>query len=304
MAGVSICQGQDVLFSQSYKNPIYLNPALTALRSCGRAYMHYRNASWGVLDHTVYSLAFDLPFEETQSGFGGLFQWQEEGIARIGKFGFQFSQKVRFTEDLFMTLGMEAGGIFRTWNMSQMQLPSDIVTTGNGGTPEKLPTSFVYDLAAGAGLNYKKQYMGFAVRHITENDVKSVHVNSQIYRKYVAHYIARIPYKLPGMRSGFFSPQMIFEKQKGNNHLTSGVYAFYENIGGGLWIRNHLPFKASYLIIMAAIKRRNFEFSYSYDFPVNGSGVIAGAHEIALIYYLPTFKKRYKKLKHKNCLSF
>ena len=296
--------GQDVLFSQFYKNPIYINPALTALQECGRAYFNYRNTSIGPLDQRFYALAFDIPFIESNSGLGAMFQWQEDGLKRTGTFGFQFSRKVSITENLFLTMGMEAGGIFRTWNQSDIRLPSDIDNSSGGGTGVTPPSTLIYDLAAGAGVNYKQHYAGFAVRHITESQARAININSPVYRKYIAHYAARIPYRLPGARTGFFSPHVIFEQQNGNNHLTSGVYAIYNKVGAGLWIRNHFPFKTSFLVLMATIKRQNFEFSYSYDFPLNGSGIVTGGHEIALIYYLSTFKKKHEGLNSKNCLSF
>lgn len=295
---------QDIVYSQFYRNPIYLNPALTALQSCGRAFVHYRNAAWGPLDHTTYSMAFDVPFEETKSGLGGVFQWQEEGLMRQGLFSFQFSRKVSIVEDVFLTMGIEAGGIFRSYNTSEMILPSDVVSGGNAQRNVKPASSFIYDISAGIGLNYKIHYLGFASKHITEPQTSSIQVNSFLYRKYTFHYAARIPYRLQGARDGFFAPQLIFEKQKGNNHLSTGVYAFYNNVGGGLWIRSHFPLQSSFLVIMATIKNRNFEFSYSYDIPINGSGALTGTHEIAVSYYLTDFKERYKKLKNKNCLSF
>ena len=294
---------QDVLFSQFYKNPIYLNPALTALQKCGRAYINYRNTSIGPLDQSFYAVAFDIPFIETNSGLGGMIQWHEDGLKRVGTFGFQFSRKVSITPDLFITMGMEAGGIYRTWNKSDIRLPSD-VTNGTSNSGLSPPSTLIYDLAAGAGVNYKYHYAGFAVRHITESQAKAMRVNSPVYRKYIAHYAARIPYRLPGARYGFFAPNFIFEQQNGNNHLTSGVYAIYEKVGAGLWIRNHFPLKTSFLILMATIKRNNLEFSYSYDFPLNGAGIVSGGHEIAVIYYLSTFKKKHDKLNQKNCLSF
>ncbi len=295
---------QDVIYSQFYRNPIYLNPSLTALQSCGRAFVHYRNAAWGPLEHTTYSLSFDLPFEDTKSGFGGVFQWQEEGLMRQGFFSFQFSRKVSIAQDVFLTMGVEAGGIFRSYNTSEMVLPSDLLDVDAGQDNVNPGSTFIYDIGAGIGLNYKIHYLGFASKHITNPQVKSLEVNSFLHRRYTLHYAARIPYRLQGARDGFFAPQLIFEAQNGNNHLSTGVYAFYNNIGAGLWIRNHFPFQTSFLVIMGTIKSRNFEFSYSYDMPINGSGALSGAHEIAVSYYLTDLKKKYSKLKRKNCLSF
>jgi len=162
----------------------------------------------------------------------------------------------------------------------------------------------VFDAATGIGFNYKNQYAGFAVRHVTETTIKSEYVNSMLFRRYIAHYAARINYKMPGQIEGYIAPQFIFEKQKGNNHLTSGVYAVHNNLGGGVWIRNSFPIQISFLILMVTINTKNFEFSYSYDFPVNGYGVGNGGHEVAVIYYLPAFSKQYGKLNSRNCLSF
>ncbi|PLX14704.1 MAG: hypothetical protein C0599_18270 [Salinivirgaceae bacterium] len=299
----SFLNAQDVTFSQFYKNPIYLNPSLTALQSCGRAFVNYRNADFGALENTAYSVSFDLPFEATNSGLGGRFMWVEDGMARTGFFGAQFSRKVSLRENLFLTLGLEAGGVTRTWNVSDIVLPSDITNAG-GASNTKPPSSLTYDVAAGLGLNYKVHYVGFAVRHLTESQAKALIVNSQLYRTFLYHYGARIDYRLPGQNYGYFAPHFIFEQQKGNNQLTTGVYATYNKVGAGLWIRNHFPLQMSSLIIMGTIKTLNWEFSYSYDIPVNGSGVFLGAHEIALTYYLSDFKEKRKDVKTKNCLSF
>jgi type IX secretion system PorP/SprF family membrane protein len=294
---------QDVTFSQFYRNPIYLNPSLTALQSCGRAYMNYRNAAFGPLLNTSYSLAFDLPIQEAKSGIGGRFMWNEDGLARFGSFGVQFSRKVSIREDIFFTLGIEGGGVFRTWNTSELVLPSDFT---NSGTASQInpPSSLTYDFAAGAGFNYRIHFVGFSVRHLTESQAKSVIVNSQLYRKYVYHYGARFKYVRPGQNYGYFAPHLIFEHQKGNNHLSTGVYATYNRVGGGVWIRNNFPFQMSSLIIMGAIKTLNWEFTYSYDIPINGSGIFLGAHEVGISYYLSDFKETRKGVKSKNCLSF
>lgn len=303
LAANSVSIAQDITFSQFYNNPIYLNPSLTALQSCGRAYMNYRNAAFGPLINTSYSLAFDLPFHATNSGLGGRFMWNEDGMERNGFFGAQFSRKVSLRQDVFLTLGLEAGGVIRTWNLSDMVLPSDITNAG-GASQTKPPSSITYDVAAGLGLNYKVHYVGFAVRHLTESQAKSIIVNSQLYRKYVYHYGAKIKYVRPGQNYGYFAPHIIFEQQKGNNQLSTGVYATYNRVGAGLWIRNHFPFKMSTMIIMGTIKTLNWEFSYSYDMPVNGSGIFSGAHEVGISYYLSDFKKKRKDVETKNCLSF
>lgn len=294
---------QDVSFSQFYKNPIYLNPSLTALQSCGRLYTNYRETALGGLDNRALSLAFDLPFVSTNSGLGGMFQLYEEGLMRSGIFAAQFSRKVTVYSDLFMTFGIEAGGYFRGYNKAEIVLPSQVLssTTDNTFTPQ---TSVLFDAAAGFGLNYKTQFAGFAVRHVTEPAVKSKQLNSMLYRRYIVHYAARIPYKLPGQVEGYIAPQVIFEKQKGNNNMTTGVYVVNNSVGGGVWIRNSFPYQVSFLILMATINTKNFEFSYSYDFPVNGFGITNGGHEVAIIYYLPSFSKRYHKLNSRNCLSF
>lgn len=294
---------QDVSFSQFYKNPIYLNPSLTALQPCGRLYTNYRETALGALDSRALSLAFDVPSVSTNSGFGAMFQFYEEGLMRSGTFAAQFSRKITIVSDLFMTLGIEAGGYFRGYKKSEIVLPSNVLSSTNElmVVPE---TSVVFDAATGIGFNYKNQYAGFAVRHLTETTVKSEYINSMLFRRYIAHYASRIHYKMPGQIEGYIAPQLIFEKQKGNNHLTSGVYVVHNKIGGGLWIRNHFPSQMSFLILMATINTKNFEFSYSYDFPVNGYGVGNGAHEVAVIYYLPAFSKQYGKLNSRNCLSF
>lgn len=294
---------QDITFSQFYKNPIYLNPALTALQSCGRLYTNYRQTSFGPLDSKAMSIAFDIPFISTNSGLGGMLQVHEEGLMRTGIFAVQFSKKVSIYKDIFITMGMEAGGIYRDYNLAKMVLPSDVQSYSTAQNTNA-PPSLIFDMAAGAGLNYKVHYAGFSVRHITEPAAKSIFVNSQLYRKYTAHYAARLSYNLPGQVSGYIAPQIIFDKQKGNNHLTYGVYGFYNSLGGGIWIRNHFPISISYLIMMGTIKTKNFEFSYSYDFPINGSGIESGGHEVAITYYLPDFKEKYHKLNSKNCLSF
>jgi type IX secretion system PorP/SprF family membrane protein len=303
MIGVNYIYSQDITFSQFYKNPIYLNPSLTALQSCGRAYFNYRDASFGPLRSKALNISFDLPFTETNSGLGGSFQYEEDGFERNGFFGAQFSRKISIKEDIFLTLGLEAGGVFRTWNLSERQLPSDILNV-DGRNAYKPPSSLTYDVAAGIGLNYKIHYAGFAVRHLTESQTKALIVNSQLYRKYVYHYGARIKYRLTGQKYGYFAPHFIFEHQKGNNQLTTGVYATYSKVGAGLWIRNHFPYNMSTLVIMGTIKTINWEFSYSYDIPVNGSGVFSGAHEVAVTYYISEFKEKRKGVRTKNCLSF
>ncbi|MFO7864234.1 MAG: PorP/SprF family type IX secretion system membrane protein [Salinivirgaceae bacterium] len=295
---------QDNIFSQFHNHPNSLNPSLTALRSCGRLYTNYRHADFGPLEQKYMGVAFDIPFSETYSGFGGMLYIAEEGVMQTGSFSAQFSRKIAIVNDVFFTLGMEAGGVFRRYNQSRLILPSDVQMGTDGGSNVELPSSLVFDMSVGAGLNYRNHFIGFATHHLTETGLESIYANSQLYRRFTLHYASKFTYSMPGRNDGYYSPQLIIDKQKGNNQATMGVYGMYNSVGAGAWVRTHFPFNVSFFVLMGTIKTKNMQFSYSYDFPVNGTGLISGAHEISIIYYISDFKEKYHKLNQKNCLSF
>lgn len=292
---------QDIVFSQYFNNPIYLNPSLTALQNSGRLYVNYRNAAIDVLDQRTYAVAADVPFVKGNAGVGFQCQWQQDGVVSNGVFGLQFSKKVALTQNTFLALGIEVGGYMSKINKSKIVLYEDLI--GQQTSTHAYPSTLTYDFSAGMGLNYKSHYFGFSVRHLTQPLIKSKSVETLVNRKYTVHYASRIKL-MSGKNHIYLSPQAIFDYQKGNNHLTSGVYLFYNYIGLGMFVRDNLPLHISTLIGFLSFKTKNIDISYSFDFPLVGIGIETGVHEIGLKYYLPGKNNQYHDLETRNSLSF
>ena len=71
LAWTARCNAQDVIYSQFYANPLYLNPALAGAKLDQRITLNYRN-QWPSISngYVTYSAAWDQQFDKISGALG------------------------------------------------------------------------------------------------------------------------------------------------------------------------------------------------------------------------------------------
>ena len=170
-------QAQDVIFSQFYANPLYLNPAFAGSKVCPRVSLGYRS-QWPSLvsAFTTVSASYDQYIDGLHGGVGAILMTDRQGdhgalstssLSAIYAFRFQLGREV------WVNAGLQAGVVNTSLNWDDLRFPDmiDYVTGFTGMTSAQMPekTNVWYlDFDAGALIYGPSWYLGFAASHLTQ----------------------------------------------------------------------------------------------------------------------------------------
>jgi type IX secretion system PorP/SprF family membrane protein len=296
-----IAFSQDISFSQFYANPLYLNPAFSGSVGVPRVALQYRN-QWHSFDNafTTYSAAFDIPVEKLQGGIGGyvLNDAQADGILKTLQVNLSYAVFIRLSENYRLHGALQGGFNQNSLNTSRLVFADNLDPNyGNHGTSGELATltdpnyNFV-DFSAGILMYSKRLFYGIAAHHLTEPN-QSFYPGSEdvakLYRKYTAHFGARLPVYLYGHNRKKFdiSPQVIMQLQGNFQQFNYGLFATKRGLTVGTWFRQNFGLRYDAVIFMFGFMKRSWQFYYSYDFTVSGLRADSGdTSEISLTFLL------------------
>ncbi|MCX6181733.1 MAG: type IX secretion system membrane protein PorP/SprF [Bacteroidetes bacterium] len=287
-------EAQDPQFSQFYANPLYLNPAFSGTKGCGRLNLNFRD-QWPQLSgqFVTYSASYDQYSSAVNGGLGLLITSDNagRGVLVTNRVGAIYSYIKNFHKDLTFSFALQA-------DLEQKNLNSQTLILGDRYNPndpnnllppnEIIPTtSLLYpDFSTGAMVYGKYFQAGMAVHHLLEPQQKYIvsSTSSFLPRKYTAHIGVNIPLDKDGPKArrmnSYISPQVIFQQQKDFQELNLGLLVKKGPISGGVWYRTR-----DALIVSMAIQNNNFRVGYSYDVTLsNLSAASVGSHEIAIGY--------------------
>ncbi len=292
---------QDVSFSQFFANPLYLNPAFSGSVGIPRLALQYRNQWQGFNNaFTTYSAAFDFPVEKLQGGIGGyvLKDAQADGILNTLQVNFLYSVFVRLSENYRLHAGFQAGFNQNSLNTSRLIFADNLDPNyGNHGTSAELSSlidpnySFV-DFSTGLLMYSKQLFYGLAVHHLTEPNQSFYNGGddvAKLYRKYTAHFGARLPVYLFGHNRKKFdiSPQVIAQSQGQFKQFNYGIFATKRGLTAGAWFRQNFGLRYDAVIFIVGFMKKSWQFNYSYDFTVSGlRGDSGGTSEVSLTFLL------------------
>jgi len=302
---VSQVKGQDPEFSQFYANPLYLNPAFTGTSEYQRLVANYRN-QWPKQGNTfvTYNFTYDEFLSSIRSGIGFKLMYDRElnGVVNSINTSFLYSYHVRVNDQLFFTMALEAGFIFKQFNTSGLIFPGMIdqgtgIITGTYPLPFENGQKIFPDFSFGMAGQSNDVYFGIALHHLTQPD-QSIIAGDQV---------GRLPLKMTlhaGMKShelhrGLYSreftlsPNLIYQQQGSFKQINAGIYMKEDWLAFGLWYRNNLSVRPDALIAMIGIQKDRFQFGYSFDFSLsNVSAYSYGSHEISLTFFFGQLHRR------------
>lgn len=292
---------QDVTLSQFYANPIYLNPAFAGSVSVPRFAIQYRN-QWHSFDgaYNTFSAAFDFPAKKLRGGLGFyiLNDSQAGNSFRTLQVNAAYSVNVKISEN-YILCGAIQGGLNRhSLDLDRLIFNDNLDPIyGNHGISQEVelldePRFSFVDFSTGVLLYSKRIFGGLAMHHIAEPS-QSFYTGSdntdRLYRKYTAHFGAKIPVFLHGHQRKKFdiSPQVIMQLQGSYKQFNYGLLATKWGLTAGSWFRQNSGLKYDSVIFLIGFLKNNWQLTYTYDMVVSGLwGDSGGSSEISFVFLL------------------
>lgn len=317
LAGQGV-KAQDVVFSQFYANPLYMNPAFAGSKVCPRISLNFRN-QWPALvsAFTTASASYDQYFPDLHGGIGGIVMTDRQGdhgALATSSAAVMYSFRFQAGRDLWINAALQGGIVNEHLNWEDLRFPDQIDPT-NGFTgqtsaqmPDKL-SQWYLDFSAGAIIYSSNWYAGVAAAHLTQP-------SNGFYG------VTKLPIKLTGNVGALFniseekrrtsslglgtpviSPNLVYQYQAGFHYFNYGIYLDWMPFLVGCWFRQGLE-NADAFIFQVGVQQDYFKVGYSYDVTVSKlANNTAGAHEISIGVMLPCPQAKHK-VKAIRCPSF
>lgn len=313
-----VASAQDVIFSQFYANPLYMNPAFAGSKVCPRVSLNYRS-QWPSLvsAFTTVSASYDQYVESLHGGIGAIVMTDRQGdhgALQTSSLAVMYAFRFQLARELWVNAGLKAGIVNTSLNWNDLRFPDQIdrVLGFTGMTSAQMPektNKWYLDFDAGIMMYGSSWYAGFAASHLTQP-------SNGFYG------VTELPIKLTGnagvliniaeearrtsslgLGTPVLSPNFIYQYQAGFHYFNYGLYLDWMPFLVGVWFRNGIE-NADAFIFQVGFQQDYFKVGYSYDVTVSKlSNNTSGAHEISLGILLPCPEKKHK-VKAIRCPSF
>ena len=289
---------QDVIYSQFYSNPIYLNPAISGSKLCSRLTLNYRN-QWPTVNQGYSSLStsWDQPVEKISGALGVIVNADVSAGGIYNSFSANgiYAYRLEVTRDILLNAAFQVGYVQHRLDWNKLIFEDQL----NQVVPTRLNVGKV-DFSAGLLAGFKEHlYLGFAVNHLTRPDMSYYDgKTNRMDMRFTVHSGVLINLKEGSegseMGSLSLSPNIVFVQQGEFRQLNVGVYANSYPIVAGVWLRHSFgnPDAAIFLI---GLTQKNYKLQYSFDYTLSrleiGTG---GAHEVSLVFLLNNSRSSFK----------
>ena len=288
------CFGQDPEFSQFYSNPLYYNPAFTGVKVGPRIILNFRD-QWPSLNAAFvsYSASYDQFIEKIRSGIGVNVVEDDAGGGIYHSFSadLMYSYQIQVSDNFNINIALDGGYFQRSldWGSTVFADQLNPLTPYNVGAtsePEPLVTKATgADFGAGFLAYSQHFYFGAGVNHLfTPNEgFLNNDPTALIPRRISANLGWEVSSKRDISHNTFFSPNLIFLQQDGQNQLNAGAYFGITPLYIGFYYREAFT-NPDAVILLVGFTQGIFKIGYSYDITVSGlAGNTGGAHELSLI---------------------
>jgi type IX secretion system PorP/SprF family membrane protein len=314
-----LLKGQDMMYSQFYANPIFLNPALTGNSGCTKVNFQYRN-QWPALQNAFvnYYASFDHYSESIKGGYGLLVNSEMEGngAIRSNQVAGLYSYKLQASKKLTLAVGFQLAYLNRSLtglddlvfgdqldvNGDPDDLPATLEGISNGASKSNLDISF--GLLAGYDERF---YLGYAMHHVTTPQIGLMPAsNEELAARHTIHAGALffIDDGLYSKEDVYLSPNVLYTQQGEFHQLNAGMYVAFPYIIFGTWFRHNFE-NPDAIIALIGIKQKKFKFGYTYDIGLFGEKPgISGAHELSVSYTFCVYKNKRRKVRAIKCPTF
>lgn len=313
-----VASAQDVIFSQFYANPLYMNPAFAGSKVCPRISLNYRS-QWPSLvsAFTTVSASYDQYVDPLHGGIGAIIMTDRQGdhgALQTSSLAVMYAFRFQLARELWVNAGLKAGIVNTSLNWNELRFPDmiDRVMGFTGMTSAQMPektNKWYLDFDAGILMYGSSWYAGFAASHLTQPS-NGFYGVTELPIKLTANAgvlinmaeEARRTSSL-GLGTPVLSPNFIYQYQAGFHYFNYGLYLDWMPFLVGVWFRNGLE-NADAFIFQVGFQQDYFKVGYSYDVTVSKlSNNTSGAHEISIGILLPCPEKKHK-VKAIRCPSF
>lgn len=290
--------GQDVIYSQFYANPIYLNPAIAGSKLSSRLTLNYRN-QWPSINqgYNSYSVSWDQPVEKLSGAIGVIANADAAAGGIYNSFSANgiYSYRLEVSQKILLNAAFQVGYVQHRLDWSKLIFDDQ----QNQAVPSQLNVGKL-DFSAGLLAGYGEHlYLGMAVNHLTQPDMS--YYDGTINRmdmRFTIHSGVLIDINEGSSRGDLgglsISPNVVFIQQGKSRQLNLGVYANSNPLIAGLWLR-HTFGNPDAAILLLGFQQRNYKFEYTFDYTLSrlkiGTG---GAHEISLVFLFKNLRTSYK----------
>jgi len=296
LAGFARCNAQDVIYTQFYANPLYLNPALAGAKLDQRFTFNYRNQWPGLKKGYVsYSATWDQQFDKIKGALGVIANADIGGGGLYNRFSTSgiYSYRLQASHYIVLNGAIQAGYMqYRLdWNKLVFYDQIDINTGNIEPTREYLPPKMNIgnvDFSAGVLAGFKESmYLGIAVNHLSRPDMAFYEGSSnKLKMRFTVHSGILIDF-FQGMegsdlRNFSISPNVVYVQQGSFHQLNLGMYANTYPLVAGLWLR-HTFGNPDAVIALLGLQQKNYKIGYSFDYTISRLTIKSGgAHEISV----------------------
>jgi len=316
LTSISLLRGQDVVFSQFYANPLYLNPALAGSKLCSRLTLNNRN-QWPDLQrgYRSQSVTWDNHYNSISGGIGVI------ANATIGGGGMYntingsaiYSYRLQASRTVVVNAALEAGYMLKSINWDKFVFGDQInISTGiHEQTAETRPgrqSVGAVDLSAGLLAGYKESvYFGVVVSHLNSPNMSFYDgQKDQMDRKITVHAGAIFDFRqgMDGedLRNFALTPNLVYMQQGKFHQLNLGMSVNKYPLVVGLWFRHNFE-NPDAVIVLFGFQQKQYKIGYSYDYTVSRlKGQTVGAHEISIAWLFKNHsnKSRYTEFRGPN----
>jgi type IX secretion system PorP/SprF family membrane protein len=306
-------RGQDVVFSQFYANPLYLNPALAGAKLCPRITLNYRN-QWPNIQngYLTYSATWDNEYKKISGGLGVIANSTVGGGGIYSNFSGSaiYSYRLQVSRKIVVNAAFEAGYMQYHINWDKFVFGDQInVNTGiRGTTAEDRPLKPSFgdmDLSAGLLAGYKESaYIGISVNHLNRPNMSYYGAGGNNMDMRLTVHAGAIFDFVQGMdgedlRNFSISPNVVYIQQGKMHQLNTGMSVNMFPFVGGLWYRHDFE-NPDAVIVLLGFQQKQYKIGYSFDYTVSKlSSHTGGAHEVSIawLFNYPHKKFRYSELR-------
>ena len=314
--------GQDPNFSQFFNNPVYYNPATTAMNGGYTVRLQARNL-WAPIPgrFNSYSAGFEAEMiPRVGLGVMGFSDVGGEGLLRTVGGYLSYSYRAVETKNFMWQLGVSGGIINKYVDWTQFTFSDQLhevqgeVRSSNFIPPNSNNVMYA-DFGAGTAIRFnhtsKKSgpyrrmmtTIGFGIHHLNQPTDAFILGFEYLPIKYTGHLKSDIL-----VEELILSPAVIYERQNQFQTFSAGMALLVKPISVGVWFRNRSYTMAfhnydSFIFVLGTQlplqHERSVRLTYSIDFTLSRlRSASFGSHELSLIM---NFDNRYvMKGKHRK----
>lgn len=282
---------QDPLYTQYMDNMLIVNPGYAGSQELGSA-MVVARSQWLSIDGAPETRTFALtsPLKGKRVGLGFSVMSDRIGPLRQNWINLDYSYFLQISENYRLGLGLKGGISFYRANLSDLTTidPNDPVLD------QDIYANFLPNVGVGFYLYSDKNYLGFSVPHLIENNITHDGVSTNHYGKERMHL-----YLIGGHRFDLdpdfqLKTSALVKAVQGApvSFDITALLGFREKV----WLGAMYRFDVAFGGIVQFQPFSNFTIGYSYDHTFNEiQGFQNGSHEIMLRYHFDLFGSRKQK---------